>query len=206
MFEENHEKVLNRILALSDGVFAFAITLLILNVTLPDGTTTGELGPALLGLWPKYFAFVLSFAVIGLFWIKHVKQWRLLQKYNGGLIWINFLFLLFIVLMPFSTSILSNHTGSLPTIVYAANIACAGYVSTILWAYTAKTRLVNSGLGSRHIKRGIILSLIAPAVFTLSTGIALIDSTAAQFSWLSIFIFEIVAQRLLKLPKAKEII
>ncbi|MGA2368614.1 MAG: TMEM175 family protein, partial [Dehalococcoidia bacterium] len=72
----NHEKVLGRLLALTDGVFAFAITLLIVNVALPAGTHGADLPAALRDLWPKYMAFVISFIVIGLYWTVHVRQFR----------------------------------------------------------------------------------------------------------------------------------
>ena len=202
---ETHEKVLNRILSLSDGVFAFAITLLILNVVVPEGTSNQNLPAALINLWPKYLAFLISFIVIGAYWVTHVRQLHFFRKYNSELIWINLLFLLFIVMIPFSTSVISGFRGPLPVIVYAINIACAGYMSTILWAYaTYKNRLVDVNLGSEQAKRGIILHLIAPVVFTLSIGIALIDSTAAQYSWISIIIFERIAQWVFKLPANAE--
>lgn len=205
--EGYHEKVLGRMFALSDGIFAFAITLLILNVVVAQGTSNQGLAAALAGLWPKYLAFLISFIVIGAYWVSHVRQLRFVRRYDNGLIWINLLFLLFIVMIPFSTSLVSGFKGALPVIVYAANIAGAGYMATILWAYaTYKHRLVDENLGLGLVKRGIILSLIAPVVFTLSTGIALIDSNAAQYSWLSIIIIERVAQWVFKLPEGDEIL
>jgi uncharacterized membrane protein len=199
--ESYHEKVLGRIISLSDGIFAFAITLLILNVVVADGVSNQGLANALAGLWPKYLAFLISFIVIGAYWVTHVRYLRFMRRCDSGLIWINLLFLLFIVMIPFSTSVLSSFYGPLPVIVYAANIACAGYMSTILWAYaTYKHRLVDANLGSGQVRRGIILHLVAPVVFTLSIGIALIDSNAAQYSWISIIVFSIIAKKAFKLP------
>jgi uncharacterized membrane protein len=199
--ERNYENVLGRIISLSDGIFAFAITLLILNVVVPDGVTNQGLPAAMVALWPKYLAFLISFVVIGAYWVNHVRQLRVLRKYDKGLLWLNLSFLLFIVMIPFSTSVLSSFYGSLTTIVYAANIAGAGYMSTILWAYaTYKHRLVNANLGSGQVKRGIILHLISPVVFTLSIGIALVDNRAAQYSWISIVVFSALAPKVFKLP------
>jgi len=200
--ERYHEKILSRIIALSDGIFAFAITLLILNVVVAEGVTSQDLPAALAALWPKYLAFLISFVVIGAYWVAHVRQLRFLRRYDSGLIWINLLFLLFIVMIPFSTSVLSSFTGPLPAMVYAANIACAGYTSVILWAYaTYKNRLVDANLGSVLVKRGIIVHLIAPVVFTLSIGIAFIDSSAAQYSWLSLVVFSIFTRWVFKSPE-----
>lgn len=207
MTSEDHEKILGRIISLSDGIFAFAITLLILNIVVAEGTSNESLASVLAGLWPKYLSFLISFVVIGAYWVHHVRQMRFLRRYDSRLIWINLLFLLFIVMIPFSTSVLSGFYGPLPVIVYAANIACAGYMSVILWAYaTYKHRLVDVNLGSIQLKRGIILRLVPPVVFTLSIGIALIDSSAAQYSWISIIVFSAIIQRIFKLPGDEEIL
>jgi len=200
-----HEKILGRILALSDGVFAIAITLLILNISVPDSTTMANLPSAINGLWPNITAFITSFFVIGLYWMVHVRQFRSIIKYDSSLLWLNLVFLLFIVIIPFSSSIMSDFAGTLTVSIYAVNMVCAGLASTFLWIYvTHRHRLVAENLGSAQVRRGIILNLIAPVIFTLSIGIAIFNSDAAQYSWISIFVFYIVAQRAFKLPKADE--
>ena len=143
----NSEKVLGRLLGFSDGIFAFAITLLILNLVLPTGTTKAELPQALMQLWPKFMAFLISFLVIGLYWIIHVRQLRVICKYDTGLLWFNLIFLMFIVLIPFSTSVLSDFFGTASVTLYAANMACAGYMATGLWIYAVRSKLVDAHLG-----------------------------------------------------------
>ena len=192
-------------LALSDGIFAFAITLLILNVVVPEGTTTKDLPAALANLWPKYEAFLISFVVIGLYWFVHVRQFRQIRRFDERLLWLNLLFLLFIVIIPFSTSVLSNYTGPLPVVVYAAIMACAGFTAEGMWLYASlKHRLVSENLSQASIRRGIILNLISPIVFTLSIGIAFINAEAAQYSWISIAVFQTVARQVFEQPKADE--
>ena len=200
----NHEKVLGRLLALSDGVFAFAITLLILNIILPDSTTKAELQQALIALWPKYLAFLISFLVIGLYWIVHVRQFRAIRKYNTGLLWLNLIFLMFIVLIPFSTNVLSNFQGTASVILYAANMACAGFMATGLWIYAIRSKLVDTQLGSAQARRGIIMNLVAPVIFTLSIGLAFVNADLASYSWILIFIAHRVVDRILRLPKSDE--
>jgi uncharacterized membrane protein len=198
---EEHRKVLGRILAFSDGVFAFAITLLILDIKLPAHTLKANLGSILISLWPNYMAFLISFFVIGLYWSVHVRLFREIVRYDQNLIWLNLLHLLFIVIIPFSTSIISLYLTQLSVIAYAASIACAGYIHTLLRIYAGHNhRLISEKYSSLHIKKGIILSLIAPICFTISIGISFFSSLAAQLSWILIFLIHVIFQRLLK-PK-----
>jgi uncharacterized membrane protein len=198
---EGHRKIVDRILAFSDAVFAFAITLLILDVRLPVDTIKANLGSVLISLWPNYMAFLISFFVIGLYWSVHVRLFREITRYDQNLIWLNLLHLLFIVIIPFSTSIISLHLTQLSVIVYAVSIAVAGYTHAILRAYAGHNhRLISEKYSSLHIKKGIILSLIAPICFTISVGIAFFSTLAAQLSWILIFLIHVIFQRLLR-PK-----
>jgi uncharacterized membrane protein len=208
MMENNtsaHERVLGRILALSDGVFAIAITLMILNLFLPEGTSKADLADALLSQWQKYLEFLLSFFVIGVYWFNHVRQFRLIRMYSTGLIWLNLLFLLFIVIIPFTTSVLSKYQGQLSVVLYAANMVMEGLMAFLLWFYaTHNRRLVDESLDEAIVRRGIILNLVPPAIFALSIGVAFINADAAQYLWVSIYVLYVLLSRLLKLPRADE--
>jgi uncharacterized membrane protein len=193
---QDNEKILGRILAFSDGVFAFAITLLILDVRLPEDISKTDLGPALMALWPNYLAFLLSFVVIGLYWSAHIRLFREIIRYDLNLIWLNLLFLLFIVVIPFSTSILSLHLIQLSMLVYAALMACAGYMHTILRIYAFhNNRLVSRKHSPSYIRRGISFSLFAPVGFTISVGITFFNASAATAFWVLIFIVHFIFQR-----------
>jgi len=193
------EKVLGRILAFSDGVFAIAILLLLIDIRLPADTTVVNSGSALIELWPKYLAVLLSFVVIGLYWSAHVRLFREIIRYDQNLIWLNLLFLLFIVVIPFSTSVLSLHLFQLSGIIYATAMACAGYMHTVLRIYAGSNhRLISKRLSPLYIRRGIIFSLFAPVGFTVSIGIAFINALAAMVFWVIIFIVHFIFQRRVK--------
>ena len=194
-----HGKILGRMLTFSDGVFAFAITLLILDIKLPADTLKANLGPALIALWPNYLAFLLSLVVIGLYWSAHVRLFREIIRYDRNLIWLNLLFLLFIVVIPFSTSVLSLHLIHLSVIVYASLMACAGYMYTVLRVYAGSNhKLVNKNIAPSYIRRGIAFSLFAPVGFTVSIGIAFFNTTTAIVFWVMIFLVHFIFQRRLK--------
>jgi TMEM175 potassium channel family protein len=192
----DNEKVLGRILAFSDGVFAIAILLLLIDIKLPAGTSITDLGAVLRSLWPNYLAFFISFVVIGLYWTAHVRLFREIVRYDWGLVWLNLLYLLFIVIIPFSTSVLSIHFTKLSVIMYAATIAAAGFSNTIVRIYSTKGhRLINNRFGNIYIKRAILLSLIAPTGFTISIGLAFLNPSVVQYFWIVMLVVHIIFLR-----------
>jgi TMEM175 potassium channel family protein len=105
-----------RVNAFSDAVFAVAITLLILTIDVPQLSDAGQLGSALRALWPKFEGFLLSFVVIGAFWIAHHLIFGLIERSKPLLLWINLLLLMCIVALPFSTDLMSQYKGRISTI------------------------------------------------------------------------------------------
>ncbi|MFX1494924.1 MAG: TMEM175 family protein [Promethearchaeota archaeon] len=195
----DNKKVLKRVIIFSDAVFAFAITLLILDIHLPTGTVEDNLGPVLISLWHNYLAFLISFFVIYLYWIAHIRLFRKIKRCNWNLILLNYFQLLFIVIIPFSTSVISLILCQLSVIIYAIFIACAGYMSTFLRIYATRNhRLVNENYSSRDIKIDIILMLIAPISFTISIWIALFSVFISQLLWILWIIPRVIIQRIFK--------
>ena len=105
--EESDETT--RVEAFSDGIFAIAMTLLILEIRLPH---EGLLGESLLQLWPSYLAFLTSFATIGVMWVNHHRLFNLIQRTDQGLLGLNLLLLLGVTFLPFPTAVVSQHISS----------------------------------------------------------------------------------------------
>lgn len=103
--DEAAEEGIGRILALSDGVFAIALTLLVLEIAVPATTSDARLPKALLGLWPRYIAYLLSFVVIARFWVTHRLTFRLIGCGDDTLVWLNLLLLMFVAFLPFPTAV-----------------------------------------------------------------------------------------------------
>jgi len=100
----------DRLLALSDGVIAIAITLLVLEITVPEapaGTPQSILGDLFFEQWNQYFGYVLSFLVIGLYWTLHRRIFVHIESHDRGIVWLNLLFLLFVAFVPYGTSVFS---------------------------------------------------------------------------------------------------
>jgi uncharacterized membrane protein len=110
--ESQTEPGTTRLEAFSDGVFAIAITLLVLEIRLPDEHRIEELGglaQALLGLWPSYAGYVISFVTIGIMWANHHNVIRMMARVDHGLMVWNLLLLMAISFTPFSTAVMAEH-------------------------------------------------------------------------------------------------
>jgi uncharacterized membrane protein len=172
----------NRLEFLTDGVFAIVMTLLVLEITLPEiaqPSLQAELPQKLLELLPKLFRYALSFLVLGILWGFHHLAFHSIKRSNMALAWLNIVFLMFVALMPFSTSIrpIPPMTPSLvSTAVYALNIALAFAMILIMWTYaTGKHRLVDSDISPRLVKvyKFILIGLLL--YLALSFGICFIN-------------------------------
>jgi uncharacterized membrane protein len=185
-----NEISLERIVFFSDAVFAIAITLLALEIRLPaeiSGVSNGDLFQNLLSIWPKYLGYLVSFLSIGNFWVVHHRQFRYIERFDTGLMFINLLILMAVAFMPFPTAVISGNGNRTATIFYAFSAAFVGLLSAGLWIYaTSRNRLVSSNLGVAITRRGMLRSLSAPVVFLLSIGLAFINADLAKFSWILI--------------------
>ena len=152
----------HRIEALSDGIFAFAMTLLVLDIKMPKLPETavqaGLLVPSLLALWPKFFSYIMSFVILGVFWVGHHGYAHFLKRTDRWLLWINLLFLLLIVCVPFSTDLLGDYPRQkVAVMIYGSNIAALGLTLHLHWWYaTTNHRLVGRDLEPEVIRRGAL--------------------------------------------------
>ena len=133
---------LERMILFSDAVFAIAITLLVLEIKIPSidrhQATDALLLNALDELVPKFVGFLISFFIIGLYWTIHHRMFGYVVDYNRRLLWLNLIFLLAVVMMPFSTGFYSEYIIRLlktPAIIYVSNIVFLGVMNFILWRY-----------------------------------------------------------------------
>ena len=171
----------------SDAVFAIAMTLLALDIRLPE-SSGADLGSALADLAPEYFAYVLSFVLIAVNWTSHHRKFRVIIGYNARLMQLNLVLLLFIAFLPFPTSVLSEHAPEAPAVVlYAASVGAIGMVQYLLWAYARRAGLLDPSL-DRGVYRLISRTVLgAPAVFFVSIVIAAVGQPLlAMWSWLLI--------------------
>jgi uncharacterized membrane protein len=182
---------LERVVFFSDAVFAIAITLLAIDVRLPElatGQTNDTLLDALGHVRPALFAFVLSFGVIAAFWVGHYRTFRVVTAVDGRLITVNLVFLFFIAALPFPTSVLAGQGDlAVAEILYATFGILTGAASTVLWLYVVRARLVAPTVTPRIVRFVTYRSVVVPIMFAISIPIALIDPTVVWLWWIAIF-------------------
>ena len=180
---------LERIVFFSDAVIAIAITLLALEIRLPE-VSGAEIPSALLSLWPRYLGFVVSFLVVGSFWFGHHRMFRVIRRYDDTLVWLNILFLLCVAFIPFASSVLGEHGDEHPAaIFYALVMIVTGGVEALLWMYAVRGhRLVEASLPARSIRLASLRVLTPPGVFLVSLPIAaFVHPYVAMLTWLAIY-------------------
>jgi uncharacterized membrane protein len=180
---------MGRILALSDGVFAIALTLLTLEIVVPATTSDARLPRALLDLWPRYLAYLLSFVVIARFWVTHRQAFRLVARDDATLVWLNLLLLMLVAFLPFPTAVLGQHFGSpAAAVLYAISVVLASCAATGCWWYaTGRAGLLRPHVRRAHVRALRASSLSAPAYFALTLPIAAFAPYIAEVAWVLAF-------------------
>jgi uncharacterized membrane protein len=181
---------LERLIFLSDGVFAIAMTLLAVELALPEVTSesSADLGTRLFALGPRYLSYALSFLVIASYWRSHQRTFRYVVRLDSRFVWLNLVLLLCIAFLPFPTSVLGNYSDD-PTAVslYAGTLAVTGLLVLAMWLYaTVGHRLTTRELSPRQIQHVTLRALCAPVIFVVSIAIAQVDTSAAKYSWILI--------------------
>ncbi len=181
---------LERLIFFSDAVFAIAITLLALTIQLPAGTpvggdvSDGVLQAALAQTGKKILSYVISFLIIGIYWISHHRLFRRVQRYDSRLIMINLVLLMTIGFIPFPTSLVSEYGNRTAVIVYAASVAVVGLLTALMWMYMSyKGRLLDAPVPRHEWLVTMARLLLAPAIFLVSIGLAFINTDLAKYAW-----------------------
>lgn len=189
-----------RVISFSDAVFAFAITLMALSIDIPDlptHLTQSELLDKLYDLYPQFESYVISFAVIAIFWVSYHQVFNHIKGSHITMVYLNLLFLLLITLLSLSTSLVINYgTYQIPYIIYCfIVIMTSSLLATIWWHATRNKRLVDKNLHPFFIK-GVLVNLISiPIVFTISIIISFVNLDIAQYFWLIIAPLNITIKR-----------
>ena len=172
---DHHDRTefqLERLILFTDAVFAIAITLLVIEIRVPElhHATEADAVQGLLRLIPKFIGFFISFFVIAIYWVAHHRIFRFVRRLSTGLIWINLFFLLGIVLMPFTTAYQSEYSLlRTPWIVYSVNIIVVGLMQVRMQSYL-RNRAHGLTLAHEHAHPDLDLfrPLTSPLVFLVS--------------------------------------
>lgn len=152
--------------AFSDGVFAIAITLLVLEIGVPSGTEDDLLG-AVVDQWPSYLAYLVSFSTIGAVWLVHTVITEYLARATSVLIRVNLLLLMLVSLLPFPTRLLGEYIGAdeperVAVTIYGTNLFLVAALVSLLWRYAVRERLIRPDVADSDVK--LITTRLTPGL------------------------------------------
>lgn len=169
-----------RIEALTDGIFAFAMTLLVTGMDLPAtkyAQVPGTASQVLANLYPDFVHYVIAFLTLAGFWYSHHVTYHHIRSIDASLLWSNVVSLMFVALVPFSTSLAGDYPNDpLASVVLEANLLIIGLLFYWQWSYACMNRrLIEADVDSRVITQGKRRSLVVPAVSIVALALAFLN-------------------------------
>jgi uncharacterized membrane protein len=189
----------SRVLAFSDGLFAIAMTLLVVAIAVPqlaDAASVGDLAESLDEKSSEFVSFFISFAVIGRYWVAHHQFFARLASMDGGLVTINLVYLAFIAFLPFPTDLLGTYfENPLSIAIYAVNVAIVSGLEVVLFRHAHQRRLMRDQLPAEIYRWGVIQSASPVLFFLLSVPVAFVSTELAVACWFLTLPFAIISDR-----------
>jgi uncharacterized membrane protein len=205
---ERGSEEFSRTLTLSDGVFAIAMTLLVVGIALPtisDSSSASDLLDALNDLSESIISFFISFAVIARYWTAHQEQFSMLARMDRGFVGLNLVYLAFIAFLPFPTDMLGNYfQNPISIVTYAINVSIVSGMEVVLFRRAQRAGLLARELPEDVYRWGVLVSTAPVAFFILSTPIAFLSTEAAVGFWLLALPFQLLVLNRHKPPQADE--
>lgn len=211
--ELRKEFQLERLILFSDAVFAIAITLLVIEIKIPDihqDVSDQKLLTALGHLIPKFIGFLVSFMLIGLYWTVHHRMFGFVTSYDHRIRLMNLVFLFFVALMPFSTGFYSEYAGNelwkqqlkVPLTFYVLNFCAVGFMNYFMWRYITnpKNKLAEPPVDPLVARLAKLRSILVPCIFLCMLPVAYFSNVliAVYIPMLIPIIIRIAKRRIIK--------
>ena len=187
-----------RIATLSDGVFSIAITLLVLELAVPDKLPDSGMLAYFFQLLPKFAGTLVAFIVLGVYWIGHHNMFKHIIRHDRVLMWLNILFLMFVAMMPFFARLVGEYgEDSIALASYALWLMLTGLMLDLIWWYATKNRrLVDPEIDNDLVFFVHRRVLIAPVLYFISIGIAFINPLITKLIFVAIIVIYVVPSSL----------
>lgn len=189
--ELKKEFQLERMILFSDAVFAIAITLLVIELKVPEieraelAEGEGKLLSALAHMIPKFFGYIISFMFIGIYWTVHHRLFGYVINYTPKLLRLNLLFLFAVALMPFSTAFYSEYLMKhliTPVVFYTGNIILLGVFNLLMWIHIGNPENhLSEGLSRADVRYSCFRAILVPTLFTLFAFVYLVNPFISSF-------------------------
>lgn len=182
--------IYDRLITFTDGIFSIAVTLMALEIRVPDIENRAELGRAILDMLPQISIFAFSFVQVGLFWLAHQRMFRHIERSDSRFMVMNVVYLLLIAFIPVPSATLGRYGTEFPSVVFfALTLMLVGIMELIIWIYASdKRRLLNDTITPSQIASMRWRTASVIAVFGLSILIAFISPSLAMLSWFGLFV------------------
>ena len=192
----------HRLEALTDAVFAIVMTLLVLELSVPviaEGSAHAELWPRLTDMWPKFLSYGVTFLMLGFMWIFHHRQFSHIKRMDNVFAWINIIALMFVALLPFSTSLLGEYIyEQVPVLIYGGNFIACTLARYISWLYaTGNYRLVDRGIDPQEVRVGKVWLPMGGVIFLVGMGVSFLSTIASVYIFAASLIFFAVRSTLI---------
>jgi uncharacterized membrane protein len=198
----------SRVLAFSDGLFAIAMTLLVVSITVPHlahEDNVHDLADALNDLSPAFISFFISFAVIGRYWLAHHQFISLLDAMDQAFVGINLIYLAFIAFLPFPTALLGElFSNPLSVAIYAVNVGIVSGMEVVLFRHAYRRNLLRRRPSPKVYRFGVVASLSPVLFFAISIPFAFVSTTLAVCIWFLTAPFGILLER--QAPEGSELL
>lgn len=183
----------DRLIGLSDGIFAFAMTLLAVNVDLPrlaSNLTPAEVTSSVLELAPDFLIYVTSFLLVGVYWQVHRRTFHFIKASDAALTWLNLLQLMCVAFLPVAAGLFDTHTNvSIVIVVYAATLLSIGLVGLLLWRHAISAKLMVENLHPIYIDYYFFRGRVTITIYVLMLFVGIIAPEYAQLVLLLMFIY-----------------
>ena len=188
------------IISFGDAIFAFAITLMTLSIDIPDlppNLTESELLSRLYEMYPQVESYIISFAVIAIFWISYHQVFNFIKESHISMDYLNLLFLLFITFLSITTSLVINYGSyQIPYVIYCIVVIMTSSLLALIWWHATKDyRLVDKNIHPLFVRGVMANLLLIPFVFAISILVSFFDLDIAQYFWLIIAPLNIAVKR-----------
>jgi uncharacterized membrane protein len=200
MTSDDRSKVrIGDLISFSDAIFAFSITFMALSIQFPSQTThltQSEIISKIFELRPQFEIYVVSFFVVGIYWISYHFVFNHIINSHSTRTWINLTFLFFITLISFTTSLLISFGNySIIFILYSTVLTLAGALLSIIWIHAKGTNHIDNTLDNNTIMNITLETMFPPLLFVLSIPVFFINANIAHYFWLLIIPSKIIIRK-----------
>ena len=189
---------LDHIISFADAIFAFSITFMAISIDIPNlaqNLTQTQVIDKLLESIPEFEVYVLSFFVIGVYWISYHQVFNQIVNSDTTVTWLTLIFLFFITLIPFATNLQIGFGYPILFALFALVLTMAGALLTMTWLHAVKNKLIDKNLTQREIHIISLESILTPIVFLLSILVSFIDLRIAYYFWIIVIPAKVILRK-----------